>query len=324
MADYGSQAMQMAQQRSQAADSEAANDAYADQMRRQSDLSAAFGGGYGESPNYQPGGAAPKRDFGYEEYLSHILGTTHFNPGGIAVDGPYAGAHHNDLIEKARDAYANMAPEERAPWERRVHNEDVRSSAENSTQGFQYDDQRDRWGAKGRMFDPTTGQPRTLSTLPEMQKPSFQPLARAVYQPSGQSGSRMGSVSMDTGGPAPSGVVANPAMTAPPSYHEGSLNGMNPNHAIGDLQAQNRLTDQAMGRRVVPTVGSGSFSSALPGAPSSPTMSSDTSSFGPRITSASIQSPSFQGGQPTMMQQPQAPPLRPSVAPAPALASARR
>jgi hypothetical protein len=313
-----SYAAQVAQQRSQAASMEDNQDDFANSSRRNYDLSAS-GQPTGSYPSYQ-GGVAPKRDFGYEEYLNHVLGTTHFNPGGIAIDGPYAGSHQNDLIEKARDAYANMAPEDRAPWEKRVHSQDVRSEGDNATQGFEYDDQRDTWGSKGQRLDPSTGQPRTMSMLPKIPQPNFQPEAPATYTPSGPS--RIGNVSMNTGGPVQqSNVIPHPAMTAPtvPSpVAGGQINGQDPAQVIRGLRTANAASDQAMGRQLVPVVGSGT--GAVP--------SDNTAQYGPRITPQSLQQPSYRNGvaqvtQP-MQQNQQQPTFRPPVAPAPALVSAGR
>ncbi len=128
----------------------------------QQNLRGAGSGGYdtyGASPSYAPQGVMPKRDFGFEEYLGHHLNSATWAPDGKARGGPYEGLNRAQLEEKARDDYAGMSPEERQPWESRVHLENDRSAGDNATQGFQYQDQKDQWGNKSPMLNPISGAP---------------------------------------------------------------------------------------------------------------------------------------------------------------------
>lgn len=160
MADSGpSYAQQVASQTAQRSASEDDQDAFANAQRRQNDLAYASNG---ESPGYGAPGAMPKRDFGYEEFLNHVLGTTRFNQG-IAINGKYIGKTQAEVIDLTRDDYPKLAPEERARFEQRAFNNNDRSPQEMQTQGFQYPEQTQRWGAQGPTWSSQDQNPSSLS-----------------------------------------------------------------------------------------------------------------------------------------------------------------
>jgi hypothetical protein len=187
-------ALAVSQQKSQQASMEDAQDDYAAQQRRQNDLGLAGYGGYGGAPQYGAG-TVPKRDYGYEEYLNHILATTQFDPSGTAINGRYAGKHQAEIIDMTRDDYPKLAPEERQKYEQRRFNANDRSPAEMQDQGFQYQNQTAQWGATGPTWADGQQQPqnspssRTFDPAANAQRvsmegtPGFNPMGSV---PSGQ------------------------------------------------------------------------------------------------------------------------------------------
>jgi hypothetical protein len=117
-------------------------------------------GGYGDqaqqgygSPGYGSG-VMPKRDYGFEEYVSHHFGAGDYGDKDVFTKGPYAGMSKGEAYEKMRDDYANMSPEDRAQWERKTFEQNDRSPSEMRSQGFQYSDQTNQWGNKSAPNQP--------------------------------------------------------------------------------------------------------------------------------------------------------------------------
>jgi hypothetical protein len=124
-------------------------------------MDSGYGGGYDPLAAPQYGGVMPNRDFGYERFVSHNLGSTRFdsdNPNiGKAMSGPYQGQTRGQMYESLHGDYAKMSPEQRQPYESRAFEQDVRSPAEKQSQGFQYPSQTAQWGGKGSSWADVRG-----------------------------------------------------------------------------------------------------------------------------------------------------------------------
>jgi hypothetical protein len=154
-------------------------DDFANSQRRQNDLGFNQNGA-GFAPSY--GGVKPKQDFGFEEYLNHHIGAGRLAQGQY-TQGPYAGLTPPEMVEKARSDYASKSPEDRAPWEAKVHYNDVRSAGDQSTQGFEYGDQKNKWADPSARLNPSTGQPvYTETQMSPLPYTEAQMLSRAQGQ----------------------------------------------------------------------------------------------------------------------------------------------